>query len=176
MLPTDRVGVIGIGGLGHLALQFLRKWGCDVVAFTSSDAKREEAIKLGAQHVVSSRDPEAMKEFAGTLDFILSTVNVPLDWTALLNALAPKGRLHFVGAVLEPVPLSIPALIGGQKSVSGSPIGSPVSIAKMLDFCALHEIAPVVEKFPMSRVNDALNHLRSGKARYRVVLYNDFGA
>ena len=174
--PTDRVGVVGIGGLGHLALQFLNKWGCEVVAFTSSDAKRQEAERLGAHAVVNSRDTAAMESLAGTFQFILVTVNVPLDWGRYIRALAPKGRLHFVGAVLEPVPVFVPELIGGQKQISASPIGSPVAVARMLDFCALHRIAPVIEKFPMSRVNDALDHLRSGKARYRVVLYNDFGA
>jgi uncharacterized zinc-type alcohol dehydrogenase-like protein len=171
--PMDRVGVIGIGGLGHLALQFLNKWGCEVVAFTSSDAKRQEALKLGAHEVVNSRDSAQMQKLAGSLDFILVTANVTLDWPVILNALAPKGRLHFVGAVPEPVPVAAFSLIGTQKSISGSPLGSPGTTAKMLGFCVRHGIAPVIEKFPMSRVNDAMAHLRSGKARYRVVLEND---
>jgi len=172
--PTDRVGVIGIGGLGHLALQFLNKWGCEVHAFTSSDSKRDEAKKLGAHQVVNSRDSAQLGKIAGSLDFIISTVNATLDWQAMLNSLAPKGRLHFVGAVMEPVPVTVFQLIGGQKSISGSPLGSPETTAKMLDFCSRHAIAPVTEFFPMSRVNDALDHLRSGKARYRIVLENDF--
>ncbi len=172
--PTDRVGVIGIGGLGHMALQFLNKWGCDVYAFTSSDAKREEALKLGAHTVVNSRDSAALKKIAGSLDFVISTVNVALDWQGVLDTLAPRGRLHVVGAVLEPIPIAAFSLIMPQRSVSGSPVGSPATVATMLDFCARHEIAPVIEKFPMSRVNDALEHLRSGKARYRVVLEADF--
>lgn len=171
--PTDRVGVVGIGGLGHLALQFLNKWGCEVYAFTSSESKREEALKLGAHHTVNSRDPAQLQKLARSLDFILSTVNVPLDWAVLVNALSPRGRLHFVGAVLEPLALNAFPLIVGQKSVSGSPLGSPATTAKMVEFCARHGIAPVVEKFPLTRVNDALEHLRSGKARYRVVLEND---
>ena len=104
--PTDRVGVIGIGGLGHMALQFLNKWGCDVYAFTSSDSKRDEAMQLGARHVVNSRDSDAMRSIKGSLDFIISTVNVPLDWPVIIETLAPKGRLHVVGAVLEPIPVS----------------------------------------------------------------------
>lgn len=171
--PTDRVGVIGIGGLGHLALQFLNKWGCEVYAFTSSDSKREEAMKLGARHIVNSRDSGAMERIKGALDFVISTVNVPLDWAAIIETLAPKGRLHLVGAVLEPVPVAAFSLIQGQKAVSGSPVGSPSIAATMLDFCARHDIAPVTETFPMSKVNDALDHLRAGKARYRVVLEND---
>ncbi|HEX5218750.1 MAG TPA: NAD(P)-dependent alcohol dehydrogenase [Verrucomicrobiae bacterium] len=171
--PTQRVGVIGIGGLGHLALQFLNKWGCEVVAFTSSDSKREEALKLGAHHTVNSRDSAQMEKLAGSLDFILVTVNVPLDWQVIIKALSPKGRLHVVGAVLEPIPVAAFSLISGQKSISGSPVGSPATMATMLDFCARHGIAPMVEKFPMSRVNEALEHLRAGKARYRIVLEND---
>ena len=170
--PTDRVGVIGIGGLGHLALKFLRAWGCEVTAFTSSAAKHAEALTLGAHHAVSSTDKAALKALRRSLDFIIVTVNVALDWNGYLAALKPKGRLHFVGAVLEPVAVPAFALIGGQKSVSGSPTGSPAAIAQMLEFCARHRIAPQVETFAMAQVNDAIAHLRSGKARYRVVLRN----
>jgi uncharacterized zinc-type alcohol dehydrogenase-like protein len=170
--PTDRVGVIGIGGLGHLALQFLNKWGCEVTAFTSSESKADEARKLGAHHVVGTRDKEDLAKLAGTFDFILVTANVPLDWDSYIAALAPDGRLHFVGAVLEPVPVSAFSLIGGRKSISGSPLGSPATVAKMLDFCARHQIAPVTETFAMKDVNAALDHLRSGKARHRIVLKN----
>lgn len=170
--PTDRVGVIGIGGLGHLALQFLNKWGCEVTAFTSNESKGDEARKLGAHHVVSSVDKSALRKLAGTLDFILVTANVTLDWTSYIAALAPDGRLHFVGAVLQPVPVSAFSLIGGRKSISGSPLGSPATVAKMLDFCARHHIAPVTETFSMHGVNAALDHLRAGKARHRIVLTN----
>ena len=168
--PTDRVGVVGIGGLGHLALQFLNKWGCDVTAFTSTPAKADEARSLGAHHVVDSRDPSALAKLAGSLDFILVTVHAPLDWDAYIAALAPDGQLHFVGAVLEPIPVSCFSLIAGRKSISGSPVGSPARISMMLDFCARHGIAPVIESFPMCEVNHALEHLRAGRARHRVVL------
>jgi uncharacterized zinc-type alcohol dehydrogenase-like protein len=171
--PTQRAGVIGIGGLGHLALQFLNKWGCEVTAFTSTGAKRDDARRLGAHHVVNSRDPVQLKKIAGSLDFIISTVAVALDWDAYLEALAPKGRLHIVGAVLEPLPVPAFALIGGQHSLSGSPTGAPAMLRTMLDFCARHRIEPVTETFPMSRVNEAIAHLEAGKARYRVVLEND---
>ncbi len=170
--PTHRVGVIGIGGLGHLALQFLSKWGCHVTAFTSSDSKSAEAKVLGANDVLNSRDSTAMESAAGSFDFILSTVNVPLDWNAYLNLLAPDGRLHFVGAVLEPVAVPAFALIMGRKRVSGSPLGSPATVLDMLDFCARHGIAPQTETFAMADVNDALEHLKAGKARYRIVLEN----
>jgi uncharacterized zinc-type alcohol dehydrogenase-like protein len=174
--PTDRVGVIGIGGLGHLALQFLTRWGCEVTAFTSSPSKCDEALGMGAHHVVDSRDASQLEELAGSLDFLLSTVNVALDWDRYLAALAPKGRLHTVGAVLTPIPVPAFTLIGGQRSVSGSPLGSPETIRKMLDFCARHGIEAITEHFPMGQVNEALAHLRSGKARYRVVLDNDSGS
>lgn len=174
--PTDRVGVIGIGGLGHMALKFLRAWGCEVVAFTSSDAKREEALQLGAHRTLNSRDGSDLKKAASSFDFILNTTNVGLDWNTYIAALKPKGRLHTVGAVLEPLGLAAFPMIGGQKSVSGSPIGSPATVDTMLEFSARHGIAPTTETFPMSRANDALEHLRSGKARYRIVLENDLGA
>lgn len=171
--PTDHVGVIGIGGLGHMALKFLNAWGCEVTAFTSSDSKRDEAVSLGAHRVVNTRNADDLKKLSGSLNFILSTVNVPLDWDGLAGALTPKGRLHTVGAVLEPISVGAFTLIMGQRSLSGSPVGSPATIATMLDFCARHDIAPTTEFFPMSKVNDALGHLKSGKARYRIVLTND---
>ncbi|TKB73565.1 MAG: NAD(P)-dependent alcohol dehydrogenase [Nitrospira sp.] len=173
--PTDHVGVVGIGGLGHLALKFLNAWGCEVTALTSSESKHEEARALGAHRVVSSRNPEAMKAIAGSLDLILDTVNVPLDWQALMSTLAPTGRLHVLGAVLEPIPVNAMGLILGQQTISGSPTGSRGAIDIMLDFAARHGITPQVEHLPMSRVNEALEHLRAGKARYRIVLDADLG-
>jgi uncharacterized zinc-type alcohol dehydrogenase-like protein len=173
ILPTSRVGVIGIGGLGHMALQFANKWGCEVHAFTTSDSKEEEARKLGAHVVHNTKRDGALKSLAGSLDLIISTINVPLDVPGLLGTLAPEGRLHVVGAVLEPLPVPAFGLISGQKSIAGSPTGSPSAIDQMLEFSARHGIAPVTETFPLSKVNDALEHLRSGKARYRIVLEND---
>jgi uncharacterized zinc-type alcohol dehydrogenase-like protein len=172
--PTDRVGVIGIGGLGHFALQFLNKWGCEVTAFTSTDAKADEARAMGAHHVVNSRDAAQLEAIAGTLDFIISTVNVDLEWDKYMAALGPKGRLHTVGAVPSPIPVAAFGLIGGQKSISGSPLGSPATTARMLEFCARHGIEAVTETFPMSKANEALEHLEAGKARYRIILENDF--
>lgn len=168
--PTQRVGVIGIGGLGHLALQFLNKWGCEVTAFSSTPGKEAEAKRLGAHYVVSSRDSKAMEKLAGRFDFILNTATANLDWNAYINALGPRGRLHTVGAVSEPIPAPAFALIGKQRSISGSPLGSPATIQDMLEFCVRHKILPVNEHFPMKDVNKALDHLRAGKARYRIVL------
>lgn len=171
--PTDRVGVVGIGGLGHLALQFLNKWGCEVFAFTSTGPKAKEALSLGAHHTVDSRSDSAIAALKGRLDFILVTVNVPLNWNAYIDTLAPRGRLHFVGAVLEPIPVGAFSLIMAQRQVSGSPLGSPATTSAMLDFCARHKISPVTETFAMSKASEATTHLESGKARYRVVLKND---
>ncbi len=171
--PTSRVGIIGIGGLGHMALQFANKWGCEVHAFTTSDSKEAEARSLGAHHVHNTRNTGALKKIAGSLDLIISTINVPIDVPGLLETLAPKGRLHLLGAILEPMTVPALGLIFGQKEISGSPTGNPSAMDSMLAFSARHGIAPVTEFFPMSQVNDALEHLRSGKARYRIVLVND---
>ncbi|MCC2618260.1 NAD(P)-dependent alcohol dehydrogenase [Aestuariibacter halophilus] len=168
--PTAKVGVIGIGGLGHLALQFLRAWGCEVTAFTHSDKKREEALSLGAHHVLNSSNTEALEAAAGRFDLIISTVNVTLNWEAYVATLAPKGRLHFVGAALEPLNIGVFPLIMGQRSVSGSPVGSPATIEKMFAFAARHGIAPVTETYRFDQVNEAINRVREGKAHYRVVL------
>ena len=170
---TAHVGVIGIGGLGHMALQFANKWGCEVHAFTTSDNKEAEARKLGAHFVHNTKKPDALKKLARSLDLIISTVNVPLDVSGLLDTLKPKGHLHSVGAILKPLEVPAFSLISGQKSIGGSPTGSPVSIDAMLEFSARHSIAPITETYPMSKVNDALDRLRSGKARYRIVLVND---
>ena len=172
--PTDRVGVIGIGGLGHMAVKFAAAYGCEVTAFTSSESKFDEAKGFGAHHVVSSRDSDAIKKLGGSFDLLIVTVNVPLDWDAMIGTLAPNGRLHVVGVVLEPIPVAAFSLILEQRSISGSPIGSPVAIATMLDFAARHDIAPQTEHFPMSKINDAFARLESGKARYRIVLDADF--
>ena len=168
---TDKVAVIGIGGLGHMALQFLNAWGCEVTAFTSSEDKRKEALGLGAHHTLNSRDQNEIEAAAGNFDLILSTVNVKLDWNLYLNTLKPRGRLHFVGATLDPLDINVFSLIMSQRSISGSPVGSPSSIAKMLNFASLHNIKPVIEKFSFDDINKAIKRLRSGQTHYRVVLH-----
>jgi uncharacterized zinc-type alcohol dehydrogenase-like protein len=172
--PTARVGIIGIGGLGHLAVKFAAAYGCDVTAFTSSESKFEEAKGFGASQVVSSRDSAAIKQLGGSFDLLISTVNVKLDWDAMIGTLAPNGRLHIVGVVLEPIPVSAFSLIAQQRSISGSPTASPVGIAAMLDFASRHQVAPQTEHYPMSRIQEAFERLESGKARYRIVLDADF--
>ena len=172
--PTDRVGIIGIGGLGHMAVKFAAAYGCDVTAFTSSKNKFDEAKGFGAHHVVSSRDSAAIKKLGGRFDLLINTVNATLDWEAMIGALGPNGRLHTVGAVPEPIPVAAFSLILQQRSVSGSPVGSPVAIETMLDFASRHNVLPQTEHFPMSKINEAFAHLESGKARYRIVLDADF--
>jgi uncharacterized zinc-type alcohol dehydrogenase-like protein len=172
--PTNHVGIVGIGGLGHMAVKFAAAYGCDVTAFTSSESKFDEARRFGAKHVVSSRDSAAIKKLASTIDLLIVTVNASLDWDALIGTLAPKGRMHVVGVVPEPIPVAVFPLIAGQRSISASPSGSPVDIATMLEFAARHDVTPQTEHFPMSRINEAFQRLEAGKARYRIVLDADF--
>ena len=113
---------------------------------------------------------EAIKAAAGRFDLLLSTVNVKLDWNSYIGSLKPRGRLHMLGAVTEPLDLNLIPMMFSQLSVSSSPVGSPVTIRKMLNFAARHDIKPVTEHFSFDRANDAMEHLRSGKARYRIVL------
>ncbi|HEX7363389.1 MAG TPA: NAD(P)-dependent alcohol dehydrogenase [Bryobacteraceae bacterium] len=171
--PTDRVGVIGVGGLGHLAIQFLNKWGCHVTAFTTSASKAEEAKNMGAHAVINTRSPDELSKAAGSFDFILSTAAASeMNWDSYVAALAPKGRLNIVGIVPQ-ITVALFPLLAAQRSISASPSGTPTTVLSMLDFCARHNIAPVTEEFPMSKANEALAHLEAGKARYRIVLKND---
>jgi uncharacterized zinc-type alcohol dehydrogenase-like protein len=172
--PTDKVGVIGIGGLGQMALRFLKHWGCEVVAFSSNPSKFDEILSMGATRVVDSTKVEELQSLQGQLNFIISTVNVPLQWDTYLSLLAPKGELHTVGVVLEPMGIPALSLIQGEKKVGGSPSGGPGLIKTMFDFCIRHNIYPLVEEYPMRKVNEALERLQQGKARYRIVLKNDW--
>lgn len=173
--PTARVGVAGIGGLGHLALQFANKWGCDVTAFTSNPLKAEEAKRMGAHRILDTHSEAELKGAKGSFDLILSTVSGDLNWGLYVDALAPSGRLHIVGAAPKPLEISAFSLLSRQRSVSGSPSGAPATVATMLDFAARHGIAPITEEFLMSQANEAMGHLEAGKARYRIVLKNDLG-
>ncbi|MCM2282186.1 MAG: NAD(P)-dependent alcohol dehydrogenase [Bdellovibrionaceae bacterium] len=168
--PSHRVGVIGIGGLGHLALQFAAKWGCEVTAFSSSKNKESEARRFGASHFINSSDAHQVARAKSSLDFIISTVHVDLDWVAYMNCLRPNGTLCFVGVPTKPI--SVPAfqLIGGQKSIVGSSTGGRPRIAEMLEFAARHGIEAQTEVIPLSDVNQAVDRVRSNQARYRMVL------
>ncbi len=170
--PSSRVGIVGIGGLGHIALQFARVFGAEVTAFSTSAGKEEEARALGAGHFVNSRESKALKEVAGTLDFILSTVNADQDWGTYIQALRPTGTLCFVG--VPPSPLSMHAfpLISGQRTITGSPVGSPHQIREMLDVAARHGVKATTEVFPMAKANEAIEKVKKNKVRYRAVLTN----
>ena len=170
---TDHVAVVGIGGLGHLALQFLAAWGCEVTAITTSEAKAAEAKQLGADHVLISSDLDAMKAATNRFRMILVTVNVELDWDLYMSMLERRGTLHIVGA-LPSVTTGSFTLIEHQKSITGSPLGSPGLVNTMMNFCARKNIAPVTQSFPMRQINEGFAELKAGNARYRLVLQNDF--
>jgi uncharacterized zinc-type alcohol dehydrogenase-like protein len=142
--------------------------GCEVIVFSSFPGKKESILAMGATKVVDSTNPDELAAIAGSLNFILNTTNVTLDWNSYLTALAPKGKFHNVGAVLEPMAIPAFTLITGEKSVAGS----PALTRTMLEFCVRHEIYPITEEFPLSEVNKAMEHLESGKARFRIVLKN----
>ncbi|ARJ43912.1 alcohol dehydrogenase [Pantoea alhagi] len=171
---TSRVGVIGIGGLGHIAIKILHAMGAEVTAFSSTPEKKQSILDMGADHVVNSRDPEALKKLAGQFDLILSTVAVDLDWQPYFAALAPRGKFHTVGAVMKPFDVPAFSLILGDRAVTGSSTGSPGQLRTLLKLASRTDIAPKVEFFPMSKINEALDHVRAGKANYRVVLKADF--
>jgi uncharacterized zinc-type alcohol dehydrogenase-like protein len=170
--PSSRVGVIGIGGLGHLGLQFAKAFGAEVTAFSTTKDKEEEALKLGAHHFVNTRTTNALKKLAGSFDVLLSTVNADLDWMGYINALRPKGTLCVVGAPPSPIALQAFALIGQQRAVAGSPTGSPHDLAEMLDVAARHNVKAVTERFAMEKANEAVAKVKKNQVRYRAVLAN----
>lgn len=170
--PAMRVGVVGVGGLGHLAVQYARAFGCEVTAFSTSPDKEVEARRLGAHHFINAREDGAMEQAANSCDFVISTVSADLNWAAYLNVLKPKGKLCIVGVPESDVRLPAFPLLIGRKSVFGSVVGSPSLIREMLEFSARNGVQPVTERFPMARVNEALERLKSNQARYRIVLVN----
>jgi|CZKL01.1.fsa_nt_gi uncharacterized zinc-type alcohol dehydrogenase-like protein len=170
--PSSRVGVIGIGGLGHMAIQFARVFGAEVTAFSTSATKEKEARTLGAHRFVNTRETRALKEVAGSLDFIVSTVNADQDWGIYIQALRPTGTLCFVGIPPSPIALQAFPLISGIRSVTGNPTGSPHHIREMLDVAARHGVEAQVESFPMANANDAIEKVKKNKVRYRAVLAN----
>lgn len=165
-----RVGVVGIGGLGHLALQFAAAMGCEVTAISSTPDKEAEARSFGAHRFLATREPKALLSAASSLDFILSTVFVTPDWDALIGALRPNGVLCLVGATSEPLSVQAFTLLVGQKTVTGSAIGGRPAIREMLAFAARHGVAAKVQVRPLAEADAALGDVRKGRARYRVVL------
>jgi uncharacterized zinc-type alcohol dehydrogenase-like protein len=168
--PTMRVGVVGIGGLGHLGLQFARAMGCEVTAFSSSPDKEAEARGFGAHRFLDVHEPKALASAESSLDFILSTVYVSPDWSGLLNALRPNGTLCLVGAPGEPLSIPPVVLVVGQKSVTGSAIGGRPAIREMLGFAARHGVVARTQVRPLAEADAAFDEVRRGRARYRMVL------
>ncbi|MFM6190817.1 MAG: NAD(P)-dependent alcohol dehydrogenase [Planktothrix sp.] len=165
-----KVGVVGLGGLGHMGVKFAHAFGADVVVFTTSPNKKEDALRLGADEVVVSRNADEMQQHAGSFDFILDTVSAKHDINAYLNLLRPDGNVTLVGA--PPNPLEIPAfsLIMGRRSLSGSIIGGIAETQEMLDFCGEHNITADVEVIPIQKVNEAYERLLNSDVKYRFVI------
>ena len=163
----QRVGVVGLGGLGHMAVKFARAFGAEVTVFTTSAKKRADALALGAHEVTLSTDAAAMTAQAGRFDFIIDTVSAPHDYDALVSALRRDGRMTLVGA--PPVPAAIMGfgLIMQRRSIGGSLIGGLPETQEMLDFCAKHEIVSDVEVIPMQKINEAYERTLKGDVRYR---------
>ncbi|MCL2661390.1 MAG: NAD(P)-dependent alcohol dehydrogenase [Acidobacteriaceae bacterium] len=170
--PRSRVGVIGIGGLGHLGIQFARAFGAEVTAFSTSKEKEAEALQLGAHNFVHTRETGALKKVEGAFDLLLSTVNADLDWQNYVNTLRPKGTLCVVGVPPSAIPVQAFSLIGGQRAISGSPTGSPRDLHEMLDVAARHNVKAAVELFDMDKANDAIAKVKKNQVRYRAVLAN----
>ncbi len=170
--PGMRVGVVGIGGLGHIALQFARALGYEVTAFSASPEKETEARAFGAHSFINSHEPEEMQKTVNRFDFILSTAPADLPWAQYLDALRPRGKLCIVGVPSGDVRIPAFPLILGQKTVCGSPIGSPQEIRRMLGHAAEARVQPRTESLPMAQVNSALLRVKNNQARYRMVLAN----
>lgn len=170
--PSSRVGIIGIGGLGHLGVQFAKAFGAEVTAFSTSKGKEADAKRLGAHHFVNTLDTGALKKVAGSFDLLLSTVTADQDWGAYVNALRPKGMLCALGASPSPMQLPVFSLIFGQKSVSGSSVGSPRDLYEMLDVAGRHNVKAITERFAMAKANEAVAKVKKYQVRYRAVLAN----
>ncbi len=170
--PSSRVGIVGIGGLGHLGVQFAHAFGAEVTAFSTSKDKEAEAKSLGAHHFINTRDTGALKKVAGCFDFLLSTVSADQDWQGYVNALRPKGTLCVVGVPPSPIQLQAFSLIGAQRGVAGSPTGSPRDLHEMLDVAARHNVKAITERFPMAKANEAVAKVKKNQVRYRAVLAN----
>jgi len=165
-----KVGVVGLGGLGHVGVKLARALGAEVVVFTTSPGKRDDALQLGAVDVIVSRDANDMQKHAGTFDFILDTVSAEHDIDAYLNQLAPEGNLTLVGAPPKPLAVSAFTLIGGRRSLSGSNIGGTLETQEMLDFCSAHNLTAEVEMIPIQKINEAYERMLKSDVKYRFVI------
>lgn len=168
--PLSSVAIIGVGGLGHLAIQFARALGYSVTAISHSPSKEKEALKFGANRFIHLDEVKKLKTPVGLFDFILSTVQASLDWEEVVSWLRPGGKLCFVGIPPQPIAVSSRLLISGNRTICGSGTGSRKWMKDMLQFCASHHIQPQVEMFRMKNINQAINHLKRNQVRYRIVL------
>jgi uncharacterized zinc-type alcohol dehydrogenase-like protein len=166
-IKGKKVGVVGLGGLGHMGVKFARAFGAHVVVFTTSPNKKEDAVRLGAHEVIISTNPEDMQKHAGSFDFILDTISAEHDINAYINMLGLEGNITLVGAPEKPLAVSAFALIFGRKSVSGSLIGGIKETQEMLDFCGEHNITADVEVIPIQKVNEAYERLVKSDVKYR---------
>ena len=162
-----KVGVVGLGGLGHMGVKFAHAFGAHTVVFTTSPSKREDALRLGADEVVISTDEEEMKQHAGTFDFILDCVAADHDINAYINLLTRDGNLTLVGAPEKPLSVAAFGLIFGRRSLSGSPIGGIAETQEMLDFCGEHNITADVEVIPIQKINEAYDRMLKSDVKYR---------
>ncbi|MEP6742613.1 MAG: NAD(P)-dependent alcohol dehydrogenase [bacterium] len=162
-----KVGVVGLGGLGHMGVKFAHAFGAHVVVFSTSPDKKEDALRLGANEVVISRNAGEMEKHAGTFDFILDTVSAEHDINAYLNLLARDGNMTLVGAPPKPLGVLAFALIGGRRSLSGSNIGGVAETQEMLEFCGKHNITSDVEVIPIQKVDEAYERLLKSDVKYR---------
>src|SRR6266704_2961426 len=162
-----KVGVVGLGGLGHMAVKFAHALGAHVVVFTTSPSKKEDALRLGADEVVISRNADEMNKHAGSFDFILDAVSADHDISAYIDLLRRDGNLTLVGAPEKPLAVSAFGLIMGRRSLSGSPIGGIVETQEMLDFCGQHNITAEVEVIPIQKINEAYDRLVKSDVKYR---------
>ncbi|MBD1886943.1 NAD(P)-dependent alcohol dehydrogenase [Microcoleus vaginatus] len=165
-----KVGVVGLGGLGHMGVKFARAFGAHVVVFTTSPDKTEDALRLGADEVVVSRNADEMQQHAGSFDFILDTVSAKHDINAYLNLLRRDGNITLVGAPEKPLEVAAFSLIMGRRSLSGSNIGGIAETQEMLDFCGEHNITSDVEVIPIQKVNEAYERLLKSDVKYRFVI------
>jgi len=166
-IKGKKVGVVGLGGLGHMGVKFARAFGAHVVVFTTSPGKKEDALRLGADEVVISRNENEMKKHAGSFDFILDTVSADHDINAYINQLGAYGSITLVGAPEKPLSVSSFGLILGRRSISGSNIGGIPETQEMLDFCSAHNITADVEVIPIQKVNEAYERLLRSDVKYR---------
>jgi uncharacterized zinc-type alcohol dehydrogenase-like protein len=168
--PGKKVAVIGLGGLGHTAVKIAHALGAEVTVLSQSLRKKDDGLKLGADHYYATSDPKTFEELAGSLDLIVSTVSAPLEFGAYLSLLRTGGALVNVGAPEEPVTLPLFSLIGGNKILAGSAIGGIAETQEMLDFCAEHGIGAEIERIAASEINEAYERVLASDVRYRFVI------